>query len=154
MILRAPGYQALARAHRACWNGAGVDGAGRSAFQRADMARHRRDRIEVAAARWLQRRTPGSALWGLIVLPPGDTRIGSMTLTVNRINARSIEARRSTARPCQRHRRHRRHRRAVLKTAGGDSGDSDGEPPRPRARGPPPRAWHSRVLKSRPPPRR
>jgi hypothetical protein len=120
---------------------------GPSAFQRSDIAARRRDRIEVAAARWLQRRTPGSALWGLIVLPPGDTRVGSMTLTVNRIDARRIDACRCTAR---RPRARRSHRAVAKRTVGGDSGDSDGEPPEPRARGPPPRAWDGRVLKSRP----
>jgi hypothetical protein len=96
---------------------------GPSAFQLSCIAARRRDRIEVAAAQWLQRRTPGSGLLGLLVVPPGETRFG-MTCVSPARERRRRDRDRVTRRP-----RQRRSHRAVVKTAAGDSGDSDGEPP-------------------------
>jgi hypothetical protein len=48
---------------------------------------------------------------------------------------------------CRRPRQRRSHR-TIRRATADTGGDSDPEPPRPRARGPPPRAWRSRVLRS------
>lgn len=91
---------------------------GPSALQRSTMAAHKRDRIMVAAARWLQRRTRGSAMLGLIVVPAGATRFG---MTVACVEPTQI-VRRS---------RQRSSHRAVARPAAKATADPDGpaEPP-------------------------
>lgn len=94
---------------------------GPSALQLADIARHRQHRIEYAAALCVMRKTPGSTLVGMIVVPAGTTRFG---ITVVRLPEGPDDVRdvRRSDRPRQR-RSHRRQAKA-------SSGSDDPEGPR------------------------